>query len=201
MKIGVIGTGTVGKTLASKLISKGHQVIVANSRGPEAVAKSLSGSATLPTPGTTTDALACDLVFLAVPWTGIRDLLGTGVPQDGGILVDTTNIFLSYPPNAAIDDLKGDSGSEIIARLAPASRVVKAFNTLPFDRMFSSLPDNMKRALFIAGDDETAVLTVANLITELGLHPIPLGSLATAGRQMELGGPLSGLELLTRVEN
>lgn len=55
----------------------------------------------------------------------------------------------------------------------------------------------LKRVLFVAGDDRTAVSTVAGLITQLGLHPILLGSLVSAGRQMELGGIFSGLELFT----
>lgn len=201
MKIGIIGTGMVGKTLATKLATAGHQVLVANSRGPESVADILGSSGAGLTPGTTPEALTYELVFLTVPWTRVRDVLGSGGPADGRILVDATNIFLSYPPEARIDDLKGDTGSEIIARLAPEARVVKAFNTLPFDRMFAPLPKGAKRVLFVAGDDARAVAAVAGLVTELGLHPVPLGSLAVAGRQMELGGPLSGLELLTPDEN
>ncbi len=197
MKIGVIGTGAVGKTLAIKLVANGHQVLVANSRGREEVADSLGISSSRLTPSSTPEALSCELTFLTVPWTKVRDVLGHGGPQDGRILVDTTNIFLSYPPDAQIDDLKGDSGSEIVARLAPAARVVKAFNTLPFARMFAPLHDCMKRVIFIAGDDAPAVATVASLVNELGFHPVSLGSLAQAGRQMELAGPLSGLELLT----
>jgi 8-hydroxy-5-deazaflavin:NADPH oxidoreductase len=199
MKIGIIGTGTVGKTLALMLSAKGHQVLVANSRGPEGVVESLGASSVL-TPSSTSKALACDLIFLTVPWTKVPDVLRSGGPRDGRILVDTTNIFLSYPPDARVDDLKGDSGSEIVARLAPAARVVKAFNTLPFATMFALRPDGMKRVLFVAGDDAPAVAIVASLVAELGLHPVPLGSLAQAGRQMELGGPLSGLELLTPVK-
>lgn len=197
MKIGIIGTGQAGKTLATKLGAKGYRVLVANSRGPKGVAGSLEDSSSALMPSTTLEALACDLVFLTVPWTKVPIVLGSGGPQDGRILVDATNIFVSYPPDARVDDLKGYSGSEIVARLAPAARVVKAFNTLPFATMFAPLSEGMKRVLFVAGDDAPAVETVAALVAELGLHPVSLGSLAQAGRQMELGGPLSGLELLT----
>ncbi|KJE34919.1 hypothetical protein UF64_09365 [Thalassospira sp. HJ] len=200
MKIGVIGTGMVGKTLATKFAELGYQVLLANSRGTEAVARSIEGSIASITPSETSDAMGCDVVFLSIPWTGVKDLLETETPQQGRILVDTTNIFLTYPPNATIDDLKGGSGSETIAELAPHARVVKAFNTLPFNTMFAPTPPKMRRVLFVAGDNESVISTVASLISELDLQPVMLGSLATAGRQMELGGALSALELLAPVK-
>jgi predicted dinucleotide-binding enzyme len=62
----------------------------------------------------------------------LRSALGYAalISWNGCNLLDTTNIFLSYGPDFRIDDLKGDPGSEIIARLAPSARVVKAFNTM-----------------------------------------------------------------------
>ena len=125
----------------------------------------------------------------------MRNVLPPDIPWHGRILVDTMNIFTTYAPEFLADDLKGDSGSEIVARLAPSAHVVKAFNTLPFAKMFAPLPSGLERVLFVAGDHAAAVATVAGLISELGLHPIAIGSLASAGRQMELGGPFSGLEL------
>lgn len=199
MKIGIVGTGLVGKTLATKLAEAGHELLVANSRGPASVAESVGPTVTV-TAASVADAFACDVAFLAVPWIKVRDVLATNIPREGGILVDTTNIFLSYPPNARIDDLKGDSGSEIIARLAPKTFVVKAFGTLPFATMFAPHAENVKRVLFVAGDDKAAVSTISDLIAEIGLQPLALGSLAVAGRQMELGGPLSALELLAPVK-
>ncbi len=200
MKIGIIGTGAVGKTLATKLAERGYPVLVANSRGPAAVADSLGASIADVIPSSTSEVLGCDIVILSVPWTKVPDVLSSGGPKDGRILVDATNIFLTYPPNARLDDLKGDSGSEIVARLAPEARVVKAFNTLPIAAMFAPLPKGTKRVLFVAGDDASAVAPVAALIADLGLHPVTLVSLPHAGRQMELGGPLSALELLTPAE-
>lgn len=74
---------------------------------------------------------------------------------------------------------------------------MKAFNTLPFDKMFAPLETGFRRVLFLAGDEPSAVARVEGLISDLGLHPIPLGSLAIAGRLMELNGPLNGIELLS----
>ena len=157
MKIGIIGAGMVGEALAIRLAEKEHHVLVANSRGPESVAESLKAPIANVTPSSASQTLACDLVFLTVPWTKIRDVLSSDGLREGGTLVDVTNIFLRTPPDALIDDLQGDSGSEIVARLAPKSHVVKAFNTLPFATIFTPLTEGMKRVLFVAGDDATAV--------------------------------------------
>ncbi len=197
MKIGVLGAATVGMTLATRFAAGGHDVLIANSRGPESLAASLAEAGSLAKPAAVSEALACDVVFLAVPWLKVRAVLGPDIAWDGRILVDTTNIFLSYAPDYRVDDLKGDSGSVIVAKLAPSARVVKAFNTLPFNRMFAQTPAGFERVIFVAGDESEAVSTVSDLIREIGLHPVALGHLAEAGRQMEVGGPLSALELLT----
>ncbi len=197
MKIGILGAGTVGLTLAAKFAAGGHDVLIANSRGPQSLAARLAETGATAKPASVSEALACDTVFLAVPWLKVSEVLRPDIAWNGRILVDTTNIFVSYAPDFRVDDLKDDSGSEIIARLAPSARVVKAFNTLPFKVMFAPTPASLKRVLFIAGDEGEAVSTVSRLIKELGLHPVAVGRLAEAGRQMELGGPLSSLELLT----
>jgi len=137
----------------------------------------------------------CEIVLLATPWIRVPDVLSPSLSWEGRILVDATNIYTSYKHELAIANLNGDSGSEIVARLAPGARVVKAFNTLSFDVMFSPPPASTKRVLFIAGDDRAATGTIADLVSQIGLHPLVAGELAVAGRQMELGGPFSRLEL------
>ncbi len=197
MKIGILGAATVGMTLATKFAAGGHDVLIANSRGPQSLAGPLANAGSPAKPASVSEAIACDIVFLAVPWQKVLEVLTPDIAWDGRILVDTTNIFLSYAPDFRVDDLKGASGSEIVARLAPSACVVKAFNTLPFNVMFAPTPTDLKRVLFVAGDGSEAVSTVSSLIEELGLYPIALGRLGEVGRQMELGGPLSSLELLT----
>ena len=199
MKIGVIGAATVGMTLAVRLAAAGHEVSVASRRGPQNLSTLLADSGVPLTPATTGQAMEADVVFLAVQWTRVRDVLTPGIAWGGRILVDATNIFLSYAPDFRVDDLHGESGSEIVARLAPSARVVKAFNTLPFAKMFASAPSGLQRVIPVAGDDDVAVSVVAGLIEAMGLHPLGLGSLADGGRRMEVGGPFSGFELLTPI--
>jgi predicted dinucleotide-binding enzyme len=199
MKIGIIGTHIVGIRLAAEFARAGHNILLANSRGPEAVKARLeeSGVADVVTPASVVDVLECPLVVLAAPWIKREEVLDSTRDWQGRILLDATNIYLSYPPNYRIDDLNGDSGSEIIARLAPTARVVKAFNTLDFGTMFSPVPAGMKRVLFAAGDDDNALTTVCGLIEDIGFRAVPLGSLAVGGRLMDLEQPLSLLNLLT----
>ncbi len=199
MRIGIIGAGEVGMTLAAKFVDMGHDVLVSNSRGPESISERLAYADSRLSPSSVVKACNCEMVFLAVPWTKIGEALPKGMDWGGRILVDVTNIFLSYEPDFRVDELRDDSGSEIVSRMARSARTVKAFNTLPMNTMFAPRDTGFRRVLFLAGDDPSAVDDVQKLVAELGLHPVPLGSLATAGRLMELNGPLSGLELLTPI--
>ena len=196
MDIGILGAATVGRALARRLADAGHDVVIANSRGPESLHDVITQLGNRVAAGHITDALTNPVVILAVPWTRIRDVLTPEIDWRGRVLIDATNIFTSYAPAFEVDDLGEDSGSEIVARLAPSARVVKAFNTVPFDALFAPPPaDGLRRVLFVAGDDPDAVGIAQDLVSNIHLHPVPIGSLAAGGRLMQLGGSLSGLEL------
>jgi len=198
MQIGIIGAHIVGMRLAKEFAFVGHAIRITNSGGRDSIKKKLeeAGADLTIEAASMAEVLDCEIVILAMPWIKVRDMLDPSINWNGRLLIDATNIYLSYPPDYQVDDLKGESGSEIIARLAPAAHVVKAFNTLPFDVMFAPVSAGMKRVLFIAGDDIGAVQTVSRLIDDIGFHPVALGNLATAGRLMELEAPLSLLEVL-----
>ena len=196
MKVGIIGAGTVGMTLGEHFAAAGHEVLIANSRGPESLSEKLAEMSQPLKPLTFEELVEqAELFFLALPWQHIRDVLRSDVDWGGRVVVDATNIILSISPDLVVDDLKGDSGSQMVARLAPSARVVKAFNTLPFETMFAPNPAGFRRVLFVGGDDPNAVSTVSGLIDEIGFQPVAIGELPTAGRQMELGGVFSRLEL------
>lgn len=196
MDIGILGAATVGQVLARHLADAGHDVVIANSRGPESLYEVVTRLGSRVAAGHLADALKKPVVILAVPWTQIRNVLTSDVDWRGRVLIDATNIFTSYAPAFDVDDLGEDSGSEIVARLVPSARVVKAFNTLPIGVMFAPPPaDGLRRVLFLAGDNTDAVSVTQRLVSDIELHPVPVGSLATGGRLMQLGGSLSGLEL------
>lgn len=197
MRIGTLGAGTVATAIARHALASGHQVVLSNRRGPESLAElveQLGPGASAAKPG---EAAAEELVVLAVSWSDIPAAVG-GLPDWGGrIVIDTTNQFLSPPPNARIADLGDVTGTEYVASLLPGARVVKAFNTL-YGRYIAADPVHAagRQLLFLAGDDLAAKAQVGELAAAWGFAPVDVGALREGGRLMQLGGPLSGLHAL-----
>jgi hypothetical protein len=197
MRIGTIGAGTVATAIARHALAGGHQVLLSNRRGPEALAdliEELGPGATAATPA---EAASAELVVLAVSWSDIPTAVGELPDWGGRIVLDTTNQFLSPPPNARIADLGDVTGSEYVASLLPGARVVKAFNTL-YGQYIAADPRHGagRQLLFLAGDDPAAKAQVSDLTAGWGFAPVDVGPLREGGRLMQLGGPLSGLHAL-----
>jgi predicted dinucleotide-binding enzyme len=200
-KIGIIGSSEIGWTLAVKWAAQGHRVLISNRRGPASLLEPVAQAGVPLTAATVEEAISCEVVLLAVPWIQIPQVLRADLSWNDRILIDPSNIFTSYAPDYTVADLGDDSGSEIIARLAPGARVVKALNTLPASTMFAPPPEaGLTRVSLIAGDDPEALATVETLVKDAGLAPLIAGSLAMAGRQLELRGAFSLVELFTRNE-
>ncbi|MDB6145791.1 MAG: hypothetical protein JWP80_4835, partial [Pseudomonas sp.] len=139
MNIGILGAAAVGETLAVEFIRAGHEVLMGNRRGPGSLASLIHRLGPKAQAVTLDQAAACPLVLLAIPWIAVAEAL-TALPKwEGRILIDATNTFLNYVPDFKVADLGEDSGSEIVARLAPGARVIKAFNTLPINGFFMGL--------------------------------------------------------------
>ncbi|MEJ2854691.1 MULTISPECIES: NADPH-dependent F420 reductase [unclassified Saccharothrix] len=184
MRVGVVGAGNIGASVAKKLAKAGHDVLIANSRGPETL-PDLDGVAK----GTVDDALDRDVTFLAVPWVAMDDVTG-GRDWSGKIVVDTSNPIL---PGFAFADIGDRPSSAIVAEKVPGARLVKGFNTLSPER----LERDARTVIFLSGDDPEATKVVAELVESAGWAAVDLGSLETGGRlQQYPGGPLPGLSLV-----
>ncbi|MFI0233928.1 NADPH-dependent F420 reductase [Streptomyces sp. NPDC017086] len=195
MKIGIIGAGYIGGNLTRRLTALGHEVAVANSRGPETL-KDLAEE-TGATPVLAADAAeGAEVVVVTVPLKAVPDLpagLLTGA-ADGFALIDTNNY---YPQRDGRIDAIEDEG-------LPESRwveqhlghpVVKAFNgTYAQDLLDRPLPAGHaeRMALPVAGDDEDAKAKVRALIDELGFDTVDAGGIADSWRQQP-GTPVYGL--------
>jgi hypothetical protein len=198
MNIGILGAGNIGAT-AAKLFSKaGHQVRIANSRGPktlEATAGELGEHVRAATPE---DAVAFgDIVLIAVPWSQKEDAIPDAGPYDDKIVIDAMN---PYTEDFELEDLGNRSSSEITKTLVPGARLVKAFNTIHFRRLGTEgKPRGAagRIAIFVAGDDADAKATVATLIDEIGFDAIDTGSLASGGRKQQPGTPIYNVALTT----
>jgi 8-hydroxy-5-deazaflavin:NADPH oxidoreductase len=186
MKIGIIGAGNIGGTLVRRLTALGHQVSVANSRGPETLSD-LAGEtgATAVTPADA--ARGQDLVVLTIPEIKVPDLpsdLFADTPASVPV-VDTGNY---YPQQR-------DGRIEPIENGTPESRwvaqqigrpVIKAFNNIYADHLLergTPAGTSGRTALPVAGDDETAKRLVMDLIDELGFDAVDAGNLDDSWRQ------------------
>ena len=194
MRIGVLGSGRIGATAARLFAQAGHDVRIANSRGPESLRDLVGELGPRVEAATPAEAVRFgEVVLAAVPWRARESLREYG-PYDGKIVVDATN---PYGPDG-VEDLGDDTSSEIVSRLVPGARVVKAFNTMRFDRLGGEgrpdAPEDERLALFVAGDDAEAKEVVARLVREVGFAPVDVGSLRDGGRQQP-GAPIYNVPL------
>lgn len=191
MRIGILGAGRIGSTLARRWAGAGHELTLGYSRDPRrlaALAESLGPSVGAGTPRDATDA---DAVVLSVPWPRVGDALVQAGDLSGRVLVDTTNPFPAPDAPPALPTGATSAGQEV-ARLAPGARVVKAFNTLYSVTLAERAGGGL--ALPLSGDDPAGKALVAGLVADAGHVPVDIGSLAGSARQ-EPGGPVYGDEL------
>ncbi len=194
MRVGVLGVGRLGGTLARLLGAHGHEVVAVTSRGREATAE-LVGDWPGVGAGERDDLAGCDVVILAVPWRSVGVALD-GLVLEGTVVVDATNPFSE---EFEIIDT-GDTGSTgVVAELLPGARVVKAFNTLPGDRLIEEAqeqaPTARRLGLPVAADDVDARDEVADLIGDLGFSAVEVGGLDAGRRWMEPASPLFNVPL------
>jgi predicted dinucleotide-binding enzyme len=201
MKIGFIGAGTVAQNMARHFLAAGHEILLSNRRGPEALAETVADLGPRASAGSRQEAADCDIVILAAIWAHVPTAL-EGIDWQGKILIDATNSHMGEQPtigNAAVarslDALKGRTSSEMVAELAPGAKLVKAISHMPMMWIQDFSPDKPKTVMFVSGDDPDAKAIVIDLINSTGLVGFDLGSLAAGGAMQQLGGSLSAVEL------
>lgn len=190
MRIGIIGAGAIGQAVARHVVTAGHEALLSNSRGPDAlrdVAQRLGARARAVT---AQEAASADMVVLAVTWDAVPQALANLPPWNNRILIDATNPVLQ--PGFRLAELDGLTSSEIVASLAQGARVVKAMNTL-LAKVLASDPREAggRRVLFTSGDDVEAKTAVTRLLEDFGFAAIDLGTLKAGGSLQQFpGGPL-----------
>jgi 8-hydroxy-5-deazaflavin:NADPH oxidoreductase len=186
MRIGIIGAGQIGGTLARRLTALGHDVAIANSRGPESLAGLASETGARPVT-VQQAARSGDVVIVTIPMKNIPLLpagLFSGVPADV-VVVDTGNYYPQQRDGRidAIEDgiIESRWVSEQLGR-----PVVKAFNNIYARHLLErGKPRGAagRIALPVAGDDRRAKDVVIRLLDQLGFDGVDAGSLDQSWRQ------------------
>ena len=189
MNVTIIGTGKMGRAIASRMLAGGNNVtfMTRNPDKASGVVQSLSAEAKS---GATVHVQGLDseinspVIISALSYSVAEGIIKRHAKQlSGKILVDITN-----PLNQTYDDLvtpPGSSAAEELAKVAPKdTHVVKAFNTTFAGPLGQGHVAGQPLDVFIAGDDQQAKATIAKLVQEGGQHPIDAGPLKRA-RQLE----------------
>lgn len=186
MKIGIIGAGNIGSTLTRRLTALGHQVSVANSRGPETLAN-LARETGAKAVTATEAARSGDVVIVTIPEARIPELpkdLFAGVP-DSVIVVDTGNYYPQQRDGRIPDIEAGMPESRWVVKQL-GRPVVKAFNNIYARHLMElgrSAGSSDRIALPIAGDDPAAKEVVMKVVDQLGFDAVDAGGLDESWRQ------------------
>lgn len=169
-KLAIIGGGNVGGTLAKRFLSEGLEVIVGVPDPTDPRYQGLSVSSPIDA------ASQGDSVLLATPWAFTESAIADILPAiEGKCLIDATNPIA--PDFSGLTHAYKDSGGLQVARWAPKSNVVKAFNTIGFNIMASPVIAGVPTTLMVAGDQEDSKLTVMELAKLIGFAPLDAGPL------------------------
>ena len=173
MKIAVIGSGNVGRALASRWRAAGHDVVF-GSRDPGG-----GGEATRIERLTVSEAVAgSEVVVLAVPWSGLEDSIAEAGDLDGKLVIDCTNPL--SPDLSGLLELDRSAGEQVAA-MAVGGSVFKAFNTTGSNIMQDPVIEGRRCLMPFCGDDESHRERVRGLIEDVGFEAVYVGGLSKAG--------------------
>jgi len=187
LKIGIIGAGHIGGTLASLWVRAGHEVLV-SSRHPDqltGLVRSLGPRARAGTPREA--ALFGDVVLISVPYGALpqvgRDLR---TELSGKIVLDTGNPYPQRDGDMAVEARRKGTGVSS-AEFLPGVRLVRAFNAINSGDLAGEAHRSGERiAIPLAGDDSQALEVAQRLVRDAGFEPVVVGPLARA-REFDVG--------------
>ena len=196
MKVGIIGAGNIGATLTRRLTALGHQVAVANSRGPGTLSE-LSAETGAAAVAADEVANGADLVIVTIPQKAIP-LLPEGILDGAAVaapIVDTGNYYPAR--DGLIEAIESGMAESRWVSEQLGRPVVKAFNTIRAQHLLelgkpAGSPGRI--ALPVAGDDPNTKRIVMELVDELGFDPIDAGTIDESWRQQP-GKPVYAADL------
>jgi 8-hydroxy-5-deazaflavin:NADPH oxidoreductase len=186
MKIGIIGAGNIGGALARRFRAAGHDVAIANSRGPASL-REFAHETGARAVSIEKVVQGVELVVVTIPMTKVASLparLFADVPP-GLIVVDTSNYYPRERDGRIAEVEAGMTESGWVQQRI-GHRVVKAFNSILAQHLLENgrpagSPDRI--ALAIAGDDAGQKSIVARLLDDIGFDAVDAGTIAESWRQ------------------
>jgi predicted dinucleotide-binding enzyme len=204
MRIGIVGAGMIGSTLAKLWVDAGHEVRLA-SRHPNDLKPLVDRLGTRASAGTPEEAAQFgDVVMFTVPLKAIPELARELAPLvSGKVVLDTGNAYAQRDGDIARDAARHEQGSAgWAAEQFPRARWVKAFNTVYYKTLEKEAHHKGDRVgIPLAGDDPDALKAAAALVRDAGFDPVIVGPLAR-GKEFEPDTPpyntgMSGQQLRT----
>ncbi|HQR71273.1 MAG TPA: NAD(P)-binding domain-containing protein [Burkholderiaceae bacterium] len=188
MKVGVLGSGDVAKTLAGGFVKHGHQVMV-GTRSPAKLAEWASTSRSVALGTFAETAQFGELIVLAVKGTAAREALELAGKSNvaGKPVIDATNPIADAPPvNGVLKFFTNldESLMERLQKIFPDAHFVKAFNSVGYACMVNPQFKGGKPTMFICGNDEAAKASVRGVLDQFGWETSDMGK-AEAARAIE----------------
>jgi predicted dinucleotide-binding enzyme len=182
--IGIIGAGEVGSHIARAAIANGHDVVIANSRGPETLGPLISDLGLSARAATAADAAAAgDFVIVAVPLKLINDMPAEALA--GKVVIDTNNYMPWRDGNYPVIDSGEKTEHELRQEQLPSSKVVKAFTHIQAPRIIAwgrprGFPDRL--ALSASSNFPEALEIVTRLYDQFGFDTVDNSPLSESWR-------------------
>ncbi|HWG01819.1 MAG TPA: NAD(P)-binding domain-containing protein [Trebonia sp.] len=191
--VGLIGSGSIGSTVARLAIAAGHQVVLSNSRGPQTLGGLVAELGPRARAATSGEAAAAgDIVVVTVPVKAYPNMPAGALA--GHTVIDTGNYYPARDGQISELDSKSVTDSEFLARYVPAATIVKGFNNIFFKHLLNlARPAGAadRSYLPIAGDDASAKAAATEFLDSIGYGTVDGGPLAEGWRQQP-GTPAYG---------
>jgi predicted dinucleotide-binding enzyme len=196
MRIGIIGAGNIGGTLTRRFAALGHDVFVANSRGPETL-EELTAATGARAVTVEEAAHSGDVVIVTIPEGKISRLPPELFEEvsPSAVVIDTGNYY-PRQRDGRIDEIENGMPESCWVEMKLGRPVIKAFNNIYAQHLLergkpAGTPGRV--ALPVAGDDAATKAVVMRLVDELGFDPIDAAGLDESWRQQP-GTPVYGTD-------
>lgn len=186
MKVGILGSGDVGRALALAFKGEGHEVMIAT-RDVESKKAAELGELGLKVESFVDTAKFAELAVLCTLWTGVESAVQLIGPDNLAqkVVIDVTNpldMSSGMPPSLLIGC--DDSAGEQVQRWLPKAKVVKAFNTVGNAHMYKPNFTEGKPTMFYCGNDAGAKEVVKTILLSFGWQACDIGDI-TGSRELE----------------